>query len=415
MSLEMLSSRLRRTFLTATFISSLGSAVSILALGKLFYDKTQDASGFAWAFAAEQCAQLIGLYIAGPLVDKKSPMKLAVAADLFRGAAFLICAGVALFGYWQAALGCAIFGGFFKPFHRASLFRWLPTVTKDSELVAINGSHGSAIQLGALLGTGIAGVLLSILPAGFLIAFDGLTYLASAMALRRLPVGKMMEEVVNAPPHTNSIFSRLGFGPWLESARMILKSPVLALRILLSSGDYLVVAFFNVFLIPFCGTILGKGPWAASLLDGAFAFGAVGVGWVLSRFHGLAKSISVYFCAFAMTAAAFFAIGVSTTLGMAFLSCALIGLGSRTTLAVNTANLQQSCPKPHLGRISIIRSGLVSVWSLVLIAPIAKFVGQDLRDGYFIASGVFTAFLALAGIIAFSDRAKTKSKIFESA
>ena len=398
MTIEMPFTHIRRIFLTSTFLSSVGSAVSLLALGKLFYDRSGDASGFAWAFAAEQCAQVLGLVFAGPLVDRYDPLRMAIAADTLRGVAFLICAVATLFGFWQAALGCALAGGLLKPLHRAALFRWIPSVTSGPHLAAMNGSHGSAMQMGSLLGTGLAGLLLAVVPAGVLVAFDGLTYLFSAFSLRR--VAKPSALFNPQIPETPTTLSKLlGIDAWVATIRVVFSNPLLLLRIVLSSGDFLVVAFFNVFLIPYCATVLGRGPWAASLLDGGFAFGAIGVGWLFARFHRAAESSLVYFSAFFATSAAFLALGMSRDLFASLSACVVIGLGSRMTLAVNTAGLQQASPQAHLGRVSIIRTGLVSFWSLLVVAPAAKFVGDKLEHGYLLASMVIFVFLGLATFV----------------
>ena len=97
-----------RTFLAASFQSSIGNAIGYIALLLVAYDLTRSA----WAVSAVLLAELLPAIALGPLfgalADRLPRRRLVVAADLLRCAAFV---ALAFAGTLTAVIGLAFVAG----------------------------------------------------------------------------------------------------------------------------------------------------------------------------------------------------------------------------------------------------------------------------------------------------------------
>ena len=185
----------RRLWLSLT-VTSFGAQITNLALpltAALMLHATPLQMGILVALEALPFA-LISLH-AGVLLDRVRKLPIVIASDVSRGVALLaipLCA-------WRGVLSVEVLYavGFFCGVQNvvggAAYQVLIAQMAGRDRLVEANAKITLGETSSALVGPGIAGGLIQLLTAPFAIAIDGVTFLASALMLRRL---RMPNDVV---------------------------------------------------------------------------------------------------------------------------------------------------------------------------------------------------------------------------
>jgi len=180
----------RRLWLSLT-ITSFGAQITNLALpltAALMLHATPLQMGILVALEALPFA-LISLH-AGVLLDRVRKLPIVIASDVSRGLALLaipLCA-------WRGVLTVEVlyavgfFCGVQNVIGGAAYQVLIAQMAGRERLVEANAKITLGETSSALIGPGIAGGLIQLLTAPFAIAIDGVTFLASALMLRRLRV-----------------------------------------------------------------------------------------------------------------------------------------------------------------------------------------------------------------------------------
>jgi MFS family permease len=187
-SLDVLRERGFRNLFAGQAVSLLGDGMVNVALAFAVLGLGGSASELGLVLAARM-VPLVGLLLAGGVVADRLPRRtLMVAADLVRFAsqgamAVLLISGAAeiwMLGALSAVTGAAT--GFFNPASTGLL----PAVVSLERLSQANALRGLAQASGNIAGPVVAGVLVATAGAGWAMAIDSATFLASAAFLLRL-------------------------------------------------------------------------------------------------------------------------------------------------------------------------------------------------------------------------------------
>ena len=175
-----------RRFLAASMQSSIGNAIGYIALLLLAYDMTHSA----WAVAAVLLADCVPAIALGPffgaLADRLSRRMLVVIADLLRCGAFV---ALAFAGSLTAVIVLALVAGLGGALYQPAAKSALPGLAgdrADEAMGALVASWSAASMIGPALG---AGLLVLVSPSTLLLV-NAATFLVSAIALSRLPIGR---------------------------------------------------------------------------------------------------------------------------------------------------------------------------------------------------------------------------------
>lgn len=206
---------------SAGTLSGVGTAVSAVAL-PLTAVTVLDASAFEMgmlAAAAYLAWILVGLP-AGAIVQRLPLRRVQVVADLVRAVAVLSVPIV----WWAGGLSLAqlllvaLAVNFAEVFFFAANTTFLPSVVPKEQLTSrnslISGTH-AATQLG---GPSLGGLLVQVVGAVPALVVDALSYLGSALLLRRLPERRQPQ-----PDEPESMAAMIGAG-W----RFVTRHPVMA-------------------------------------------------------------------------------------------------------------------------------------------------------------------------------------------
>jgi MFS family permease len=173
----------------AQSVTQVGTQISMLAI-PLIAAITLDASPFAIGVlaAASQAPALVFSLVAGAWLDRIRRRPVLVAADLGRAALLaLIPLAYALDFLSMGLLYVVAFaGGSLAVFFDVAYLSYLPALVKREQLIEANSKLEASNSAAQVVGPGLAGVLIGVFGAPFALVVDAISFLGSALLLRRI-------------------------------------------------------------------------------------------------------------------------------------------------------------------------------------------------------------------------------------
>jgi len=220
------------------------------------------------------------ILLGGVLSDKIRPRWVMLIADAVRALLVAILAALGIVEhptFWQllvVAIPLGAFEGLFLP----ASFTMIPDILDDADLQAGNSLNFSSSQLATLVGSGIAGAVVSAVSPGIALAIDAGTFVISAVSLAAMGSKKVasavtanvaptMEqaETTEASRSEHERESVLGFWQIIRSSALVQVAFVIAVVANLTFGGMVEVAL-------------------PALAHGLLNAGATGFGFLLSSF-----------------------------------------------------------------------------------------------------------------------------------
>ncbi len=172
-------------------ISALGDGAFTLALAWAVVVRTGSATALGSVLVARSVPMLIFLLIGGVAADRVPRRMVMLASDGGRAVAVLLIALLSWLGalqFWHLLVLSVVFGvadGFFMPAYQSIA----PELVAVDTLPSANSLTGLSRQLSVLLGPLVGAALVATTGVQAAFAFDGLTFVASALCLltMRLP------------------------------------------------------------------------------------------------------------------------------------------------------------------------------------------------------------------------------------
>lgn len=330
--------------------------------------------------AAGVAPQFVLLLMGGRWGDTHSPRGTLIAADLARAVVMLAAALVWLGGAGDIPLlvGAQIVCGAAEAFFAPSAGRLVVSLYPAERLVGTNALVGVAGYAGEMAGPAVAAVLMALGGPSAAIAFDGLTFAASALLLACLP----------SPAVRPAQVAITGRKPIRAVAA---RSP--ARTVLVIDGVWALLGTAPILVIGpvICATRLDGPPsWAAVVT--AYGVGGVLGGLLLARRRSLARLVGV--AAFLLEAPAPLLLAAAAPTALIALAALVGGVGSACTSTVLTTLYQRHTP-PALQATATGLRATVALASLtigyVLVGPAASATGTSV---ILITSAVATPCLA---------------------
>jgi len=185
------------------FVSQLGNQAHTIAM--MFWLK--HATGSAGVMGLIMMLAMLPGVILGPLggtiADRFSRKRIIILSDIFSGVVVLSLAAVmfsspgadGMIVYWMG--GVAILLGVFSAIFRPAISASIPDLVPKRKVAAANSFNQSSVQVSALVGQGMGGVLFRVLGAPLLFLIDGITYLISAVSESFISIPQEMPERTN--------------------------------------------------------------------------------------------------------------------------------------------------------------------------------------------------------------------------
>ncbi|NHO33666.1 MFS transporter [Acetobacter fallax] len=207
-------------FLTATFLSNMGSALVPVALSFALFAKGAGTVGVSAVLSAEVLPMALLLLFGGVLADRYPPRRIMVAADLTRALTQTALAALLFqpFLSYVAVVPLSALLGLGNALDAPGRNRLLTQIVPSALLPSANSLIMMAISFAGLLGPAIGGLLVASIGAGWAVALDALSYLASAGLLLALTPKKGLSAEDNEPGMLTALregWTAFAGRPWL--------------------------------------------------------------------------------------------------------------------------------------------------------------------------------------------------------
>jgi predicted MFS family arabinose efflux permease len=185
-----------RIYLAAQSISSLGSAMSMLAVTFAIIDLGGSATELGAVLAAGTVPALLFVLLGGVAGDRWERRTILVVSDLVLAATVGTLAVLMLSGQaeiWHFLVGQLV-GGTAMAFTGPAAVGLLPTIVEEDHLQQANSLRVSSWNVAEIGGPPIAGFLIAVGSPGWALAADALSYVVSAAFLVKLPKSRGLVE-----------------------------------------------------------------------------------------------------------------------------------------------------------------------------------------------------------------------------
>jgi MFS family permease len=276
-------------------ISSVGDGMSFVALLWLLIERGGSPTDVGLLAAVHTAPVIIGGIATGPILDAFDPRKVIAADNVLRGLAMASVPLAAAAGVLTTAhlfVVSAVYGLLFMT-SAAGIPSLITRLVRREELVTANAMESLSFSASGLIGPGVAGLLIALVGAPFVLAIDALTYfvfVGCLLAMRsggtqRAPAEGHDGEAGAAPEPPAS----KGLGP---AVRFILGSaPIVAITLFYMSVN-VAGGIVTVVTPLYVRDVLDAGPETfgllltlleAGILVGLLVVGAMNWHWPLGR------------------------------------------------------------------------------------------------------------------------------------
>ena len=374
--------------LTGQVISQMGDRLAMVAFPWLIYARTGSTLGTGVILALYTLPYVLFGAFAGVVIDRFNKRTVMVIADVLRAgliALVPIAASWSLPAVYVLSFLMASVAVFFEP----TKLTILPEIVPHDRLLRANSLLTTGDNLTEVLGYGLAGAILAVVPITTAFRIDAVTFLVSALALMLM----RYEAPARAAQRAARSFGReLREGmTYLRHHRGMLANTVMVLCAAAGLGaSYPLTFFLAVDVLD--GGVEAFGVFEAAIGAG-FLLGSIGVALAATRLpKGLAMTVGL-----AIMGAALVTLAVAPTVWLATLPFLIVGLANSVVLIAVDTYVQLVVPKELLGRVWGARFALTQgAYALSVIVGGALAGVFDVR-GLFVAAGVL---VAVPGIVA---------------
>lgn len=361
-----------RRLWTAQTVSRWGDVFNTVALAVLVFRLTGSGLGVTGVVVAEIVPVLLLAPLAGAVVDRVPPVRVMIAADLWRAGLALLLPLVAssVPAVYAVAFGLSVGAVFFNPASQTVL----PLVVDEDELVAGNSGLWSAAVVSQIVLAPLAGGIVAVLGTAPAFVLNAATYVVSAAVLVGI--------VTTTPPATDTDARQ---GAWWSRAadgvRVVAGTPLLRLMAAVQGLAALSVGATSALLVVLATDQLGLDADGFGLLLGAIGVGAATGPLVLSRFVADPRRVGLVFGPFLLRGGVDLALAATRSLPVAMGALGLYGIGTSTGMVTFNSLLQAETTTQTRGRVF---ASFDAIWQLGRLGSLG--IGGLLADTLGIAA-----------------------------
>jgi predicted MFS family arabinose efflux permease len=391
-----------RLFFGGQMISTMGDMFYAVALPWLMLSSGRSPQELGLVLTAYGVPRIGTLLLGGMLSDRLRPRRVMLLADLVRAllvGALVVLAATGQTAVWPLSLISFPLGACTGLFIPAS-YTILPEILDEASLPAGNALNSSTYQLAVLVGSAIAGVVVSLLRPAAALAVDAATFAISAATLLVIhdqPPAQAVSPASDSatgeePSHVTTFAPDITFGQLLGRWRLLHVGLVVMICLNLASGALFEVALPTLAHGPFAAGATGYGLLLAAFGLGALAGGLLGGGVGQSHRRGRIMCTLILVLSFCYPLVPFVGglPGAMTVLAMAGIANGLLNV-------LFFIVIQHITPRHLLGRVmSILMLANFGVY------PLSVALGGIVTTRFgptviFLAAGGFMALSSLFG------------------
>jgi MFS family permease len=218
---EVLRTRSFRDFWIAFSFSSVGDMMTKTALVWYVFERSRSTVEVGLLLLAYAGPVVIGGLLAGYLLDRFNRRSLMLLDSLIRGVVVISVPIAAATGHlmlWQVYAIAAVYG-FLYMISLAGAPSVIPSLVREDQLTAANSLETLTFTVSGVAGPAIAGLLIAVIGAPYVLVVDGASYFvfAAVLTMIRLPQEPAPADTGQQPPSRGL----------MEAVRLLLRSPVL--------------------------------------------------------------------------------------------------------------------------------------------------------------------------------------------
>jgi MFS family permease len=391
-----------RSFWLSRAISSLGSAITMVALPVLIYQLTGSPVLVSLVAAAEAIPYLALGLLAGALADRVDRRRLMITADLLNA----VCLGsiplAAALGVLTAAqiIAAALVSSTLSMLFDSGVYGLLPEIVGRDKIAAANSAIYGTEAVVRIAGTAAAGGLIALLGPARTLATDATSFLVSGVLITTIGRRAAAAAVGERPPLRKAV---------AEGLRFLFGHPMLRLMTIAGTLQSISGGAIIGQLVVFADRALGihgSDP-RIGLLYAAWSAGGIGGSLLLPRLLRRFDAFQILAVALLAGAALGLVVVLSSDWLIALAAIAAWGTAYLVVL-VNTMSYSQEVTPPDLqSRVNTTRRTLSSG----LGVPLGALLASILTVQFGIRVGMSTAVvsIATAAVIVWSARLRHRS------
>jgi MFS transporter, DHA3 family, macrolide efflux protein len=250
--------------------------------------------------------------------------------------------------------------GVFKLPAHTTLIR---SIVSDTHLLQAISLNNIVFQVSKVVAPLLGGILLAILSPKYFLLLNAGTFFVSLLIIKVLRYNEQKEEVTIKNEKSHSFFAGWNI--------IINNKPLLYGTILFHVG-YFMVMFIDAQISVFTREAFPNRPEILTYIISSLAFGAIGVGFWMSRKKSLSSPLMIMSCGIGLLGVAISFLGFykPETMGIywIFLMGPIGGVGMSLNLMSYNYFVQRQTPKEFLGRVQGVTQSLTS--AVILGAPL---------------------------------------------
>ena len=373
-----------RPLFAARLQSELGSGAAWVALVLIAHERLSSPWAIALVLLAEFVPGLLLAPVLGTLADRHGRRRVAVCADVLSGLSFI---GMALTSSFELTVALALVNGSAIAAFNPAMNAALPSLVDEADRPSVMALAGLAKNIGQTGGAALCAVLIPVIGTTGVLAIDGVTFLAQAAVVSRLPFGSSTRSGSEQRPGWRTEMAE----GWAALARTELRWFTLAVIGAVAFG-----AVTNV-----GEPLLATQTLGASGSMFALMILAQGLGTVLAGLRGttrrpvpvIRRDFLIGICGLGFTLAGY---GLAPSPWTAILPFAAMGVGMALAVQGQRALIVAIVPDHLLGRaFGIFESGFNLAFLVGMLSAGAMFSGLGVR-ATFLAIAVGAGVMAVA-------------------
>lgn len=386
------SQRSFRYLFAAIFISIFGSGLNFAGVSWYVLERTNSTVAVSLVTIVMTLPGLVVPAFAGVLIDRVDRRHLGIVLDLARGAIVFATAAflsVGQAGLWPVYAMKFLLGAGFA-FYWATAYALVQEVAPRGRFVAGNAAILVAVQGGMMAAGSVVGFLYEALGIAGILAIDGVTYLASTLALLRMRRGRFPPRAaappaappsappaIEGPPPTSETgpllvpltepgFVRGFIADLKEGLRYLRGEPeVLAMGLAYACMMAGVISS-SVLIVALVRDVLGAGPRGYGYMEGAWAVGAITGGLVTGIVTQRADPRAILLGSLAALAIGHVLFPYAPHLAVAIGTNAAFGIGRALAGVVTQSSIMAIVPQELMGRTQAALSFLSTLLQMTM-------------------------------------------------
>ena len=275
-------------------ISALGDGMSFVALLWLLIERGGTPADVGWLAAIHTAPVIIGGIATGVILDMFDPRKVLAADNALRGIAMAsvpIASALGVLTTPHLFVVAGIYGLLFMT-SAAGIPSLITRLIRREDLTTANAMESLSFSLSGLIGPGVAGLLIAIVGAPFVLAIDALTYFIFVGCLLAMRTGGAGEEATAEPDASAAALPPAASRGLRPAIRFILSSPAIVAITVFYMSVNVAGGIVNVVIPLYVRDTLHAGSETyglllsaleAGILVGLLVIGALNWRWPLGR------------------------------------------------------------------------------------------------------------------------------------